>query len=66
MTCPPRDGPLPRPAELELTDGILRRLAAVVGGFRAFELTLSETHRLGWGGDIVLSLRPSPRTRSSR
>jgi hypothetical protein len=44
----------------EVTDGILGRLVEVLGGFAAFELTLSETHRLEWNGDTVLSLRPDP------
>jgi hypothetical protein len=44
----------------ELTDGIVLRLAGVLGSFPAFDLTLAETHRLGWAGDTVLSLRPYP------
>ena len=46
-----------------LENGILRRLGAVLGSFPAFDLTLSETQRLEWGGDTVLSLRPDPSDR---
>jgi hypothetical protein len=48
------------PFAAEPTDGILLRLARVLGSFPAFDLTLAETHRLEWAGDTVLSLRPDP------
>jgi hypothetical protein len=44
----------------EVTNDVLTRLGDVLSGFRAFDLTLSETQRLGWTGETVLSLRPDP------
>jgi hypothetical protein len=43
-----------------ITEGILRRLGDVLAGFPVFDLTMSETHRLEWTGETVLSLRPDP------
>jgi hypothetical protein len=44
----------------EVTNGLLRRVRVVLAGFPAFGITLSETQRLEWAGDTVLSLRPDP------
>lgn len=44
----------------QVTDGILQRLEAVLGGFPAFDVSLSATQRLEWTGDTVLSLHPDP------
>lgn len=44
----------------ELTSAVVERAAAVIGGFRAFTVTLSRTQYLDWIDQIVLSLDPEP------